>query len=108
MKKIENEKQLMDMVISENKNLKGKVFVSINDFNEEAELFFLEITKELKNQKEYYNSFGLGVGEVFVEEVKNEKFYNKESGMLLVVSIVQAYIDSGSFDYFEGFIIYER
>lgn len=73
----------------------------------EANKHFSSITEDIEDRDDYYDSFGLKVGECHTDLVKKEKYKVEEGNTYVTVHFYECYIDYGVpvEDCFYGFYI---
>ncbi len=101
MKKFETKTEAIEFLKSNNY---GYSFCeNYSEFRDEASQHFLDVTADYDDQKEYYETFGLNVGDVNENSVKTELIEIEDN--LYKVKFYEAYIDSGvpAEDYFYAF-----
>ena len=107
MKTLNTIEELRDLLNSENYYSKGNEFDSYSDLEKSAKEFFLSITSDSDDQEEYYKTFGLDVGDVYLNREKVEKYFVEEVNDTVEVQFYEAYIDSGvsNADYYHAFML---
>lgn len=107
MKNVKNELELIAKIESDNYYYRGQNFSNRAELEENAKQFFNDTTAEYEDRASYYSKFGLQVGECFLDNVKNESFFNEESNCVMTVHFIEGCIDSGvpADSYFYGFYI---
>lgn len=107
MKTVNTLEEVKELVNNGNYYYNGNEFENYTALEKAAKNFFLEITADNENQKEYYKHFGLELGEVRTERVKIEQYYVEDINCTVTVEFYEAYVDSGvsNEDYFHGYFL---
>jgi hypothetical protein len=108
MKTLSKTQDVVELVDSSNYYFKGNKFNDYSEMRSAAEEHFMNVTEGSDNQEEYYNYFGLDLGEVHINTVKIEKYFVEEVNTTVIVTLYEAYIDSGvsNEDYFHAYTIF--
>jgi hypothetical protein len=109
MKTVKNESELVDIIDFQSYLYKGKKYDSYKDLKSASIEYFSSITAGFEDEEDYYDKFGLKIGECHLDTVKSEKYFNKGSNATITVDFVEGYIDSGApeEDYFYGYFFTE-
>jgi hypothetical protein len=109
MKEVKNIQEAISLIEFNNYYYKDGKFENRNEIEESAKNHFSSITENFDNKAEYYETFGLQIGECHTMLVKSEKIYISDQNITIAVHYFESYIDSGvpCEDYFYGYYIEE-